>query len=93
MGFKTKTCNHLENLDPQNIKKDDSYECAECIKTGDNWVHLRTCQQCGVTLCCDSSPNKHASNHYVNHNHSVVISAEPNEKWAWCYEHKTFKKY
>jgi len=26
MGFKTKTCNHLQNLDVQNIKKANSYE-------------------------------------------------------------------
>ena len=26
------------------------------MKIGADWVHLRTCQQCGVTLCCDSSP-------------------------------------
>ena len=38
-------------------------ECAECVRTGARWVHLRTCQECGVTLCCDSSPNKHASKH------------------------------
>ncbi len=93
MGFKTKACNHLKNLDVQNIKKDESYTCAQCVKTGDTWVHLRTCQECGVTLCCDSSPNKHASNHYADHKHHVVISAEPNEKWAWCYEDKTILKY
>ena len=34
-----------------------------CVKIGARWVHLRTCQTCGVTLCCDSSPNRHASKH------------------------------
>ena len=37
--------------------------CEECVKTGDRWVHLRTCQTCGATLCCDASPNRHASRH------------------------------
>jgi hypothetical protein len=32
--------------------------CEACVMTGDSWVHLRTCQTCGVTLCCDSSPNR-----------------------------------
>jgi len=93
MGFKIKTCSHLKSLDIQNIKKDDSYTCAQCEKIGDTWVHLRTCQECGITLCCDSSPNKHASNHYADDKHPVVISAEPNEKWAWCYEDKIMLKY
>ncbi|AXT60768.1 hypothetical protein D1816_10550 [Aquimarina sp. AD10] len=94
MAFKPKICDHLQHFDKNTIKKNDSYQCSECIKTGDSWVHLRTCQECGITLCCDSSPNKHASNHYASHNaHSVIISAEPNEKWAWCYEHKSFLQY
>ncbi|WP_271783167.1 UBP-type zinc finger domain-containing protein [Aquimarina algiphila] len=94
MKLRTKICEHLENFNTANIKKDDRYQCVECIKTGDNWVHLRTCQECGVTLCCDSSPNKHASHHYRTYkNHSVIISAEPKEKWAWCYEHKSFLEY
>ncbi|MEM9856114.1 MAG: UBP-type zinc finger domain-containing protein [Bacteroidota bacterium] len=60
-------------------------------KTGDRWVHLRTCQTCGITLCCDSSPNQHASKHASSHAHPVVISAEPNETWAYCYVHKRIK--
>ncbi|GAA4108307.1 hypothetical protein GCM10022393_04270 [Aquimarina addita] len=93
MKLRTKICEHLENFDSHAIKKSNNYECSECIKTGDLWVHLRTCQDCGITLCCDSSPNKHASNHYANHKHKVVISAEPNERWAWCYEHSSFINY
>ncbi|MEM7655222.1 MAG: UBP-type zinc finger domain-containing protein, partial [Bacteroidota bacterium] len=49
---------------------------------------------CGVTLCCDSSPNKHATKHYhANPEHKVIISAEPGEKWAWCYEDEGFVRY
>ena len=29
-------------------------ECEECVKIGASWVHLRTCQACGTTLCCDT---------------------------------------
>lgn len=82
-------CEHLERFDKKEPK---GYECEECIKTGDRWVHLRTCQECGVTLCCDSSPNKHASKHAASHNHPVVISAEPGENWAWCYVHQQITK-
>ena len=94
MRLRTEICNHLEDFDPDTIKVSKAYECAECVKTGDQWVHLRTCQQCGITLCCDSSPKKHASKHYEVHNdHPVVISAEPGENWAWCYQHKSFVQF
>ncbi len=86
--LKEKNCEHLETfvkLDPR------GYECEECAKTGGRWLHLRTCQSCGVTLCCDSSPNKHASKHAKSHNHPVAISAEPGEHWAYCYEHEEIK--
>ncbi|MTI23234.1 hypothetical protein E1176_19555 [Fulvivirga sp. RKSG066] len=80
--LKQKNCQHLENLEV-NFQK--GTQCDECVKTGDRWVHLRTCQTCGTTLCCDSSINKHASKHARSHKHPVVISAEAGEKWAYCY--------
>ncbi len=27
--------------------------CEECLKTGDQWVHLRICRTCGHVGCCD----------------------------------------
>ena len=87
------SCEHLQSFDAKEIKPPKAYECEECIKTGDRWVHLRTCQQCGITLCCDSSPNKHASRHFQERTHPVIISAEPSEYWAWCYIDKKFLKY
>jgi len=83
----TKTCSHLPQ--GQEIKEAKAYECEACIQTGDYWVHLRTCQTCGVTLCCDSSPNKHATKHFQATAHPVVTSAEPGENWAWCFVDKT----
>lgn len=78
-----KLCSHLSDWKAVILPK--KYECEECIKTGDEWVHLRTCQTCGVTLCCDSSPNKHASKHAKKEGHPVAVSAERGEQWAWCY--------
>lgn len=86
-----KKCAHLEAI--VTIKTPKVHQCEACVKSGDSWVHLRTCQSCGVTLCCDSSPNKHASAHAKLHNHPVIISAEPGEKWMWCYEHKLIARY
>ncbi len=86
--LKQKNCDHLENF--ERIEP-ISYQCDECVKTGDRWVHLRTCQSCGTTLCCDSSPNRHASKHAAAEGHPVVVSAEPGESWAYCYVHQEIK--
>ena len=84
-------CEHIEEIKELKLPKD--LICEECIKTGDQWVHLRTCQTCGVTLCCDSSPNQHMSKHHNNTHHPVVISAQPGEKWLWCYEDEVMVEY
>jgi hypothetical protein len=67
--------------------------CEECTKTGDSWVHLRTCQTCGLTLCCDSSPNRHATRHARSSHHPVIASAEPGERWLYCYVDEVFAEY
>ena len=67
--------------------------CEACVTTGDRWVHLRTCQTCGVTLCCDSSPNHHASQHARSSRHPVIASAEPGERWLYCYVDEVFAEY
>jgi hypothetical protein len=83
MAIKVKICENLSAI--SDIRKPEIHECEECMKTGDSWVHLRTCQQCGITLCCDSSPNQHIQKHAAATGHPVIISAEPNERWMWCY--------
>ncbi|CAN5275835.1 hypothetical protein BH09BAC6_BH09BAC6_10460 [soil metagenome] len=84
-------CEHLNAI--KSLKHAKAYECEECIKTNDSWMHLRTCQTCGVTLCCDSSPNQHASKHANASGHPVVISAEPGERWLWCYVDEVMAEY
>lgn len=84
-------CEHIRQI--TSIKEPKDYVCEECIKTGDSWLHLRTCQTCGVTLCCDSSPNKHMSKHSRQKKHPVAISAEPGERWMWCYEDEIIADY
>ncbi len=68
-------------------------ECEECVKIHSHWVHLRTCQECGVTLCCDSSPNQHASHHARASHHPVIASAERGERWLFCYPDDAFQEY
>jgi len=84
-------CDHIKAI--KELKQPAEQVCDECIKTGSLWVHLRTCQTCGATLCCDQSPNKHMTKHFHETHHPVVISAEPGEKWLWCYEDEIFVEY
>lgn len=68
-------------------------ECDECVKIGSAWVHLRTCQACGVTLCCDNSPKRHATRHARSSGHPVIASAEPGERWLYCYPDDASAEY
>jgi hypothetical protein len=56
-------------------------------------VHLRTCQTCGGTHCCDNSPNRHATKHAKATSHPVIASAEPGERWLYCYPDDAFAEY
>ena len=84
-------CQHIKDI--KELKVASELVCAECSKNGGHWLHLRTCQTCGVTLCCDSSPSQHMTAHYNQTGHPVVISAEPGEKWLWCYQDEAFITY
>jgi ubiquitin-hydrolase Zn-finger-containing protein len=77
------SCSHLNAI--EKVKHPKRRECDECVKTRSSWVHLRTCQECNATLCCDSSPNRHATRHARSSGHPVIASAEPGEKWLYCY--------
>jgi ubiquitin-hydrolase Zn-finger-containing protein len=85
------SCSHLDNI--TTIKPAAARKCEECVKIGSGWVHLRTCQSCGVTLCCDSSPNRHASKHARSSGHPVIASAEPGERWLYCYPDDLMAEY
>jgi hypothetical protein len=63
------------------------------VKINSWWVHLRTCQECGATLCCDNSPKRHATAHARASGHAVIASAEPGERWLWCYADEEFAEY
>ena len=84
-------CEHIDAI--SELKTAKELVCEECIKSGNDWVHLRTCQTCGATLCCDSSPQKHATKHFHRSGHPVVISSEPGERWIWCYADEVFVDY
>lgn len=84
-------CEHLAAI--STVKRPEALQCEECVKIGARWVHLRTCQRCGTTLCCDSSPNKHASKHARTSGHPVIASAQPGERWLYCYPDEEMAGY
>ena len=84
-------CAHIEEI--QSVVPARQHACEECVKTGSKWLHLRTCQTCGATLCCESSPNRHATKHARATTHPVVASAEPGERWLYCYPDEAFAEY
>ena len=81
------TCSHLSAVTPQqyNRKPNTPDGCEECLKSGDTWLHLRLCLECGHVGCCDSSKNKHATKHSRRTKHPVIRSLEQGEGWLWCY--------
>ncbi len=85
------TCAHLSAI--TTVKHARLRQCDECVKIGSEWVHLRTCQTCNATLCCDSSPNRHATTHARASGHTVIASAEPGERWIYCYPDDAFVEY
>jgi hypothetical protein len=84
-------CEHIGAV--ARVTPSRKHECEECVKMHSRWVHLRTCQTCGATLCCDSSPNRHASAHARATGHPVIASAEPGERWLYCYPDEAFAEY
>src|SRR5437868_9361541 len=75
-------CPHLNQIRPVEPRTEG---CEECLAMGDTWVHLRLCLTCGHVGCCDSSKNKHARKHFQHSTHPLIRSAEPGERWIWCY--------
>jgi uncharacterized UBP type Zn finger protein len=78
----TSPCAHTDQIQ---VTSTDVHVCEDCVKTGDKWVHLRLCLICGHVGCCDSSKNKHATQHFNATTHPLIRSIEKGEAWVWCY--------
>ena len=81
INARTIRCRHRSSI---KAVRPDGTGCAECLATGDAWVHLRMCLACGAVRCCDSSPNQHASKHAAQTRHPIIRSMESGEDWMWC---------
>lgn len=82
MIVRKRLCVHLGRAQDRAANADG---CEECLASGDTWVHLRLCLECGHVGCCDSSPNRHATKHFKATQHPVIRSLEPGEDWRYCY--------
>ncbi len=78
------SCKHLKH-EWKDIDPSATDVCQACVDEGSTWVHLRLCLKCGNVACCDSSPRKHATEHFHDTRHPVMRSFEPGESWKWCF--------
>ena len=75
-------CTHLDHI---HHVAPSANGCEDCLRTCDEWVHLRMCLECGHVGCCDDSKNRHATKHFHDTQHPVIQSHQPGERWKWCY--------
>ncbi|MFQ5970558.1 MAG: UBP-type zinc finger domain-containing protein [Nitrososphaerales archaeon] len=85
--MKKKSCEHAANIDES--ASPSTAGCEECEKEGTDWVALRLCLTCSHVGCCDSSVGTHATKHFLETGHPVMI-ALPNRDWKWCYVDKMY---
>ena len=80
------SCSHRGEM---KITQPSTNVCAQCVASGDTWMHLRMCMSCGAVGCCDDSKNKHATAHFHQTHHPIICSIETGEDWRWCYVDRT----
>lgn len=85
---KTSPCEHTDEI--RILEPTGEIVCEECVENNYKWVHLRLCTSCGHIGCCDSSKYKHATKHFHDSEHPIILSLEQDETWAWCYEDERF---
>ena len=76
------SCTHLGMFAPVKPLTDG---CEECLRLGQEWVHLRICRTCGHVGCCDQSAGRHATKHFHSAGHPVMEAYYEPEGWGWCY--------
>lgn len=78
-----KPCSHISDI---HDVTPGTTGCEECLQTGDSWMHLRICMECGHVGCCDDSKGKHATKHFHETDHPIIFSFEHGEMWGYCYK-------
>ena len=80
-------CTHFTQA--KNDIKPNTKGCEECEIEHLPWVAIRMCLTCGHVGCCDSSVGLHATKHFDETKHPVMI-ALPTKSWKWCYIHEEY---
>lgn len=65
----SKPCTHTASIA---VVTPSAPGCEECLESGSEWLHLRSCRTCGHVGCCDDSPNRHATAHYQATRHPII---------------------
>ena len=78
------TCEHLQSR--ARPAADGPTTCKVCDEKGVAWVQLRLCLTCGFVGCCDDSPGRHASAHHHESGHPTILTLEPGDDWAYCFD-------
>ena len=60
------------------------------VAAGSTCGRARRAARCS---CGDSSPNRHESSHARTTKHPVIASAEPGERWLYCYVDEVLAEY
>src|SRR5271166_3349202 len=85
-GFMAK-CEHLKQASSKIQPRGDV--CQACVEAGQRWTELRQCLVCGYVGCCDSSPGRHATQHFKDTGHPVIQAFKSGD-WKWCYVHESY---
>jgi uncharacterized UBP type Zn finger protein len=81
-------CQHVAEI--KDVEPGTPNGCEDCLRLGTEWVHLRLCLTCGKVACCNDSPQRHSLRHFLDSNHPMIQSWEPDEDWMWCYPDELF---
>jgi len=80
-------CEHLKQANPKVQPRGEA--CQGCVDAGLRPVELRQCLICGHVGCCDSSPGRHANQHFRETGHPVMQAFKSGD-WKWCYVHESY---
>ena len=68
-----KKCTHINLINPD--ISTPKFECEECVsRGGHSWQKLRQCLVCGHVGCDETSPGKHAQEHFQKTGHPLIRS-------------------
>ena len=82
-------CEHINAVDNRPAAR-SAHECEECVTMGAPGCTCGPARNAARTRCCDNSPNRHATGHARRSGHPVIASAEPGERWLYCYPDDAF---